>query len=550
MKINDEYIVSCLLKGNYIGEEDIKNAKNSSSSGRVSVLDFLINDGLVNKTIIGQAIAESLSVSYADLDLNPVAPKNIFKLPKNIAEKYRVVLFKEENNSLVFCSDNPKDTELEQEIKKLFPDKEIQIIFCLSEYLNNALSLYEKSLDKKITKIIKEQKQIAPNILAQIFEEAIHLHSSDVHFEPIEENILVRFRIDGVLRDVANIPKEHYENILNRIKVQSGIRIDEHNSALDGAMQFKQNEYVADLRVSIIPTVQGEKVVLRILSSYVEGLVLSQLGLSERDLAILEKNAQKPFGMIMVVGPTGSGKTTTLYALLKLLNKSEVNITTIEDPVEYKMKGVNQIQVNTNTNLTFAKGLRSVVRQDPDIILVGEIRDTETAEIAVNAALTGHLLLSTFHANDAATAIPRILDMGVEPFLLSSTLEVVLAQRLVRKICHHCKESVTLKVEQILEKEPNLKDYFKNHEEYILYQGKGCPVCDYSGYLGRTALFEIIEINSEIEELILKNPSSREIWQVAYRNGARGVFEDGIEKVKNGLTTLEEVLRVAQIPQK
>lgn len=550
MKINDEYIVSCLLKGNYIGEEDIKNAKNSSSSGRVSVLDFLINDGLVNKTIIGQAIAESLDVSYADLDLNPVAPKNIFKLPKNIAEKYRVVLFKEENNSLVFCSDNPKDTELEQEIKKLFPNKEIQIAFCLSEYLNNALSLYEKSLDKKIVKIIKEQKQIAPNILAQIFEEAIHLHSSDVHFEPIEENILVRFRIDGVLRDVASIPKEHYENILNRIKVQSGIRIDEHNSALDGAMQFKQNEYVADLRVSIIPTVQGEKVVLRILSSYVEGLVLSQLGLSERDLAILEKNAKKPFGMIMVVGPTGSGKTTTLYALLKLLNKSEVNITTIEDPVEYKMKGVNQIQVNTNTNLTFAKGLRSVVRQDPDIILVGEIRDTETAEIAVNAALTGHLLLSTFHANDAATAIPRILDMGVEPFLLSSTLEVVLAQRLVRKICHHCKESVTLKVEQILEKEQNLKDYFKNHEEYILYQGKGCPVCDYSGYLGRTALFEIIEINPEIEELILKNPSSREIWQVAYKNGAKGVFEDGIEKVKNGVTTLEEVLRVAQIPQK
>ena len=257
--------------------------------------------------------------------------------------------------------------------------------------------------------------------------------------------------------------------------------------------------------------------------------------------------AKKPFGMILVTGPTGSGKTTTLYALVKILNKIDVNIMTIEDPVEYKIMGINQIRVNTQTNLTFAKGLRSIVRQDPDIILVGEIRDKETAEISVNAALTGHLLLSTFHANDSATAIPRLLDMSVEPFLLASTLEVIIAQRLVRKICSNCRASKQVSIATIKKLLPEAEQYFVG-KTINLYHGKGCEVCSGSGYKGRTAIFEIIQINKELKELILKNPSTNQIWEVARRYGSRSLFEDGIDKVKNGVTTINELLRVAEPP--
>jgi len=303
-----------------------------------------------------------------------------------------------------------------------------------------------------------------------------------------------------------------------------------------------------DLRTSIVPTVEGEKVVLRVLASYVEGFALSDLGFTSKDEEILLSAAKKPFGMILVTGPTGSGKTTTLYGVLKVLNKPGVNITTIEDPVEYKVEGINQIQTNSQTDLTFAKGLRSIVRQDPDIILVGEIRDEETAEIAVNAALTGHLLLSTFHANDAATAIPRLLDMEVEPFLLASTLEVIIAQRLVRKICDSCRHSVSISKDE-------LKNNYKNADKYLegdnvtLYKGKGCDSCGGSGYKGRTAIFEFLPITPRMEELILKNPSTRDIWQLAKSEGARSLFEDGILKVKDGVTTLEELMRIAPPPK-
>ncbi|MBT4448047.1 MAG: type II/IV secretion system protein, partial [Candidatus Komeilibacteria bacterium] len=270
----------------------------------------------------------------------------------------------------------------------------------------------------------------------------------------------------------------------------------------------------------------------------------SNLGLSIKHQEILEEEARKPFGMILVTGPTGSGKTTTLYALLKLLNKPEVNITTIEDPVEYKIPGINQIQINNQTNLSFAKGLRSIVRQDPDIILVGEIRDEETAEISVNAALTGHLLLSTFHSNDAATAIPRLLDMEVEPFLLASTLELVIAQRLARRICEHCRVSIN-KEDKVIKKlikniDPKLADKIST-----LYKGKGCNICSDTGYSGRTALYEIIKVSAEMQDLILQNPSKQQLWDLAQKQGSVSLFEDGLEKVKSGVTTLEELMRVS-----
>jgi len=327
--------------------------------------------------------------------------------------------------------------------------------------------------------------------------------------------------------------------------VQAQLRIDQHMAAQDGAIRIRNEKFTVDMRISIVPTINGEKIVIRLLSQYVGGFGLDDLGLSEKDQEIIREAGDKPFGMILVTGPTGSGKSTTLYALLKNINSPEVNITTIEDPVEYRVAGVNQIQVNPQTDLTFARGLRSVVRQDPDIILVGEIRDEETAEIAINAALTGHLLLSTFHSNDAASAIPRLLDMGLEPFLLASTLEIVIAQRLVRKLCNHCRYSETVNVKDLGKKIKNPKKYF-DKDKVSLYRGKGCPACGNTGYSGRLAVFEFIKISDAMQELIVKNPSSNQIWELARAEGAHSMFEDGMEKVKNGITTLDELLRVAE----
>ncbi len=551
MRISEEKILEALVKGNYLGGEDLKRAQDFSGANRVTALNYLESEGIINKNIIGQALAESYDVDYADLDSNSPDSKQIAKIPENLAKKLRVVLYREDKEEVIVTTDNPAQESLESELQKIFPNKKVIFVFSLPEHLDAVLSSYQKNLEKKFLKIISDGRQIAPLILETTFEDAITLHVSDIHFEPGAQEVLVRFRIDGVLHDVAKMPKEQYENVLNRIKVQSGIRLDEHYSAQDGAMQYKrrQDNTVIDLRVSIVPVVEGEKVVLRILSSYIEGLVLSELGFLPNHRLILEEAIKKPFGMIMVAGPTGSGKTTTLYALLKILNQSDVNITTIEDPVEYKMRGVNQIQVNSATNLTFAQGLRSIVRQDPDIILVGEIRDEETAEIAVNAALTGHLLLSTFHSNDAATVIPRLLDMKIEPFLLASTFELIVAQRLVRKICVHCKESESISGKSIFEKNKNLQGFFED-KEYTLYKGKGCIACDHTGYLDRTALFEIIQMTPELKELILKNPSSQSVWDLARNQGTKSIFEDGVEKVKNGVTTLEELLRVALPPNK
>jgi type II secretory ATPase GspE/PulE/Tfp pilus assembly ATPase PilB-like protein len=344
-------------------------------------------------------------------------------------------------------------------------------------------------------------------------------------------------------------PQENYENILNRIKVNARLRIDEHVSAQDGAMRFAgEGGVVTDIRVSIVPTIEGEKIALRILSHYIENLTLSDLGLGEASEKKIKDAADKPFGMILVVGPTGAGKTTTLYAVLKRLNQPDVNITTIEDPVEYRMQGVNQIQVNADTHLTFAEGLRSIVRQDPDIILVGEIRDKETAEISVNAALTGHLLLSTFHANDASSALPRLVEMDIEPFLLASTLEVVVAQRLARRLCQNCRYSTSVARTSIEKEFPFLKKYWKGNK-VTLYKSHGCKACGNTGYTGRVGIFEFISITPAMEELILKHPNAAEIRALAKKEGTVFMFEDGMDKVKNGITTIEEVVRVVGMPE-
>lgn len=535
-----------LVKGSYISEEDSKAAEAAAHDG-AGYIDYLTRAQLLSKPLLGQALAEGYKLPFVDLNTHPIDKELIELIPEEVAREQRVVVVKQAKEGVVLASDAPDEIDAKK-LTPLFKGKKIHVAYALPEGMEASFSLYERPLATRFSQIIESGDRIAPEIVDEIIKDATSFRASDIHFEPMSDQVIVRFRIDGTLREAGILPKEYYDNVLNRIKVESGMRIDEHLAAQDGAIQRDTNGTVTDLRVSLVPTVYGEKVVMRVLSSYVQGFSLSDIGFDDAHREMIETYAAKPFGMILTTGPTGSGKTTTLYSLLKLLNHADVNITTIEDPVEYKITGINQIQVREQTNMTFAKGLRAIVRQDPDIILVGEIRDQETANISVNAALTGHLLLSTFHANDAATAIPRLVEMGIEPFLLASTLEVVIAQRLVRRICHTCRYSIPASqvIKEVKAPGADLSQYF--HANDTLYAGKGCNVCGGSGYQGRIALFQFIEVTPEMQELILKAPSSLEIETLARRQGSMPMFDDGLQKVKNGMTTLSELIRVVPPP--
>ncbi|MDH4358871.1 MAG: GspE/PulE family protein [Candidatus Berkelbacteria bacterium] len=547
MQIDDAKLAEILTKLGYVKPEDLKKAQEEAKKKEASIVDYLLAEHILTKDLMGQAIAEYFGVKYADLSSRETSHEEERKIPEELAEKYRISVFLETDKHVIIATDDPTKKEIITALEPVYQGKQIEIAFAFPEDMELGIIQSKKPLETRFSKIIASQVRVAPEMVKEIIEDALANRASDVHIEPQEKEVVVRFRIDGVLHEVGTIPKVTYENILNRIKVQAHLRVDEHFSAQDGSMRYHREDGSIDLRVSIVPTIEGENIVMRLLAVYVPNLTLGDLGISPNDQELVMRAARQPFGMILAVGPTGSGKTTTLYALLKTFNNTEVNLTTIEDPVEYKMAKANQIQVNPQTNLTFAKGLRSIVRQDPDIILVGEIRDNETAEIAVNAALTGHLLFSTFHANDAATGIPRLLDMAIEPFLLSSTLHLIIAQRLVRKICEKCRVSGEVSITDIEKILPSARTYFPE-EKITLYKGKGCKACGNKGFEGRTAIFEFIATSPQMQELILKNPSSQEVWELAKSQGSRALFEDGIDKVKKGETSLEELLRVASPP--
>lgn len=545
--MDDAFIKSALLAGKYVAPEDIEKAEAYAKSHHTVFTEYLFDEELLNKGLLGQAIAEALHTQFVDFSTNVPARAPDSKVSKDFAREHRVIVVEENADSVVLSTDATDTTALQAELAMLFPGKKILTSYSFPEDIDRALASFREKLAVRFTEIIKKQQKVAPEIVEQIIEDAISLKASDIHLEPQETETIVRFRIDGVLEEAGTIPIQYYENILNRIKIEARLRIDEHMRSQDGAIRYKKGGGGADLRVSIIPTLLGEKVVLRILGEYLRTLSLSELGLSASYQRRLTEMANRPYGMILTVGPTGSGKTTTLYAILRLLNDTSVNITTIEDPVEYRIARVNQVQVNEASTLTFANGLRTIVRQDPDIILVGEIRDLETAEIAVNASLTGHLLLSSFHANDAATVIPRLLDMKVEPFLLASTLMIIVAQRLVRKICPHCKVSETIPIPTLLKQFPKLKP-FVTGESVVAYHGKGCDQCNGTGYKGQIGIFEFIEISSRIQELALAHADATQISKVAREEGSKSFFEDGLEKVTQGMTTYEDLFRVALPP--
>lgn len=587
MALTDAELGKLMQDLSYLSAEDVKRAQQQAQAHGVSLKEALTELNLLSQEIYESAIAEFYHLKYYDLASNPPDPALVAVLPEDIARSYNAIVVQRTADTVLIATSDPTNKLLEEALRlnidqktAIFPEAEnadkktttrksaahfgfgkgkvperttyagkVEFAYASRKAIEAFFVQYRKPLATRFQQIIDANKKVAPEILEEIFNDAIGLRASDIHFEPQEKIVVVRFRVDGVLHEAGRIPKEYYEGVVNRIKIAANMHIDEHFAAQDGAIRYDTgNGSTMDIRVSIVPIVDGEKIVLRLLSEYVRTLTLADLGFGEVHRATLERICHKPFGMILTTGPTGSGKSTTLYALLKIRNHPDVNISTIEDPVEYKVPGINHIQVNSETDLTFANGLRALMRQDPNIILVGEIRDGETASIAVNAALTGHLLFSTLHANDSVTSVPRLLEMGVEPFLLASTLEVVIAQRLVRRICPNCRYSYSVPSSEISKLFPNAAKFFDKKKATLLYKGKGCESCGGIGYSGRVGIYELLIITTEIENLIVKRASSAEIGRQAHKEGMLTLFEDGFEKVKAGATTMEELLRVASPP--
>ncbi len=401
------------------------------------------------------------------------------------------------------------------------------------------------TVETKVAKELKGGNALSiVSLVEGLIEEAHARRSSDIHLDPRDRELRIRFRIDGVLQDVYTFPKDIQPEVISRIKVLAGLRTDEHQAAQDGRFRVStEGELPIDIRVSIAPTYYGENAVLRLLAEHAEKFTLESLGFSPEDRKKIEHALKSTYGMILSTGPTGSGKTTALYTILKMLHAPEVSILTIEDPIEYAIEGINQMQVNSRTGLSFANGLRAMLRQDPDIIMVGEVRDGETAGLAVNTALTGHLVLSTLHTSDASTTLPRLIDLGIEPYLIAATVNIAIGQRLVRKICTDCKKKRPLTEAERKSLDgitalPTLADIT------TVFEGKGCDECNNSGYRGRIGIYEVVEVNDAIREAMLRKCSGSEIKQIAKEHGMTTMVEDGFKKVRDGLTTIEEVLRV------
>jgi len=545
-----------ILKSGFVTPEDFDAVQKSSVELEKDIRDVLIYRGLISEDALGQIIGEYYQVPYVKLS-HKVIPLEVMELiPEEAANTFQIVPFLREGNELSVAMVDPSDLEAREFVKrktglklKLFYVSPLDLIGTLGQYKRNIKEVFTKIIEENVQKSstdTTDEAKLATDlpvikILDTIMEFATAEGTSDIHMEALESEFLIRFRIDGVLRDVLTLPKTIQPAIVARIKILSELKIDEHRIPQDGRFKFKINDNFIALRVSILPAFFGENIVLRILAESARPQSLEELGLSGHNLELVKRNIKKPHGMILVTGPTGSGKTTTLYSVLNILISTEVKICTIEDPVEYGIKRVNQIQINPSAGLTFGAGLRSLLRHDPDIIMVGEIRDKETTEMAIHSALTGHLVLSTIHTNDAAGTIPRLLDMGAEGFLVASTLNLLIAQRLVRKICSNCIEPYTINDEMMT--------YFKQFTgsdelSNKFYRGKGCAECNNKGYKGRGGIFEILEINEEIRALITGHVSAEEIAKVSIKNGMIPLIRDGINKASGGITSVEEVMRV------
>lgn len=560
-------LLDILLSDNLITQAQYDDIKVKSTSQGITSASIVESMNIVPEKKLAQEKAKLLGIPFISLETASFAPQALSLIPKSVVERFSLIpfLYDEKTKTLSIAMSNPVDLEAlefvtqktgltirsfaasQEEVKKAISEQYRQeIVGEVGEALAETEDYKKtKTIDsKQINEMIKE----APiaKIVSTILEYAITSRASDVHIEPQEDRIRVRYRIDGILYDKLSLPKNVQDALVSRIKILSEMKIDEHRTPQDGRFNFKILDEEVDLRISVLPTAHGEKIVMRLLRKTGGIPTLDDLGLNGSSLRNLETSMLRPHGIILVCGPTGSGKTTTLYSILAKLNTTRVNIMSLEDPIEYQLQGVNQVAVNPAVGLTFATGLRAFLRQDPNIILVGEVRDKETNELSLQAALTGHLVFSTLHTSNAAGALPRLLDLGAENFLLASTMNAIVGQRIVRKICDNCKEEYVSPPQIIEEMMKVLGKLFPVKKDIKLSRGKGCDQCGRSGYLGRIGIFEVLPVTPKIASLVLENADTATIEKEAILEGMITMKQDGYFKVLAGVTTVEEVLRVAQ----
>src|SRR3989338_5645026 len=581
MAVSEKIIKEVLLDNKLVSDEQFSDAQKNAKDRKLSVDKYLFIKKILSEDDFTKALAKRYNVQTVDLKNEKYDEPTLNLIPEPIARRHKVVALRKKGNQLMVAMMDPEDLKTIEFIKK---KTGFEVVPMLATYsgLDFALSKYHSSLKTEFEKIMKGHKEIdledqdheaegelekmaeeipVVRVVETLLEYAIFEKASDIHIEPQEKEVMVRYRIDGVLHDVMTLPKLILPALIARIKVLSNLKIDEHRLPQDGRFKIEKDEHKISFRVSTIPVFDGEKIVMRLLEEGVQALTLEQLGFARLALEHIKNNLKKPHGMTLVTGPTGSGKSTTLYTVLSIINTKKVNISTIEDPIEYRVPGVNQMQVSPKIGLSFARGLRALLRQDPNVIMIGEIRDKETAEEAVHAAMTGHLVLSTLHTNSAAGAVPRLLDMGVEPYLIASTVNNIIGQRLVRKICQDCKKKYVLdkktveSLEQnfhlkilleVMKKEGVIAVSTKSFATLDFYKGEGCEKCGDTGYKGRMGIFEVLPVDQNITKLILAKASSGELEEQAVNTGMVLMWQDGFIKAHEGLTTIDEVIRVSR----
>jgi type IV pilus assembly protein PilB len=580
MKYSQEQLKNFLLDTGLVSKKDLEATEKKMKDPLASLGQMLVADGKISQDELRKVEAHLLGIPFVNLRSQKIETEILSIIPEPIARKHNIVAYKKESGNLEVAMLEPQDFEAVEFIRKTTGLKLLPRLTDL-ESMRSVLSQYRKSLSAEFSELIKKEsakvsaipvgkeKEIGEKELAKMAEDvpiikivdsilshAVTQRASDIHIEPFEEELIIRYRIDGILHDAMTLPRNVASGIVARIKVLSSMRLDEKRLPQDGRFKIESQDLRVSFRVSTLPTYFGEKVVMRLLPDTVRGFTLEALGFHGKALEAIYEAMKQTTGMILTTGPTGSGKTTTLYTALDILNTPEVNISTIEDPIEYQMPRINQTQVKAEIGLTFSNGLRTLVRQDPDIIMVGEIRDGETINLAINAALTGHLVLSTLHTNSAGGAIPRMLDMGVEGFLIVSTAKVIIGQRLVRKLCagkepyqladHEIKNlEKRADLERVLAvlKEENIVDKKTTIEGLTFYRAKGTEECP-EGYSGRVGIYEVLPLSRAIKELVLRGATTDAIEDQAKKEGMVTMLEDGLFKAVQGLTTIEEVLRV------
>jgi len=595
MRIPDSLVEELLLSNNRLDQEKLKVLKEQEKTVKKPLQDLVIKNNIITEEELTKIYAQAIDIPFIELDPKTIKMDVLKLLPERIANQYRAIVFDiDENNTKLIAMEDPDDIQSINFLQKQL-DNNIRVYITTSSMLENALDQYRGNINNELTRVIASQdnqedsEEIDSNDLAEdspiaqtvnlIIEYGIKAGASDIHIEPRENVVVIRYRIDGLLKEANRLPIRLLNAIISRIKILANLKIDEHRAPQDGRFKVEVNGSMYALRVSTLPILDGEKIAMRILDESSKAADFVELGFWGNPLIEFNSAITQPHGLILITGPTGSGKSTTLFSVLSSLNTPDVNISTVEDPIEYHIIGVNQTQVNPIAGMTFANGLRALLRQDPNIIMLGEIRDHETADLAVQAALTGHLVFSTLHTNNAATSLPRLLDMGVEPFLIASTVRIVVAQRLVRKLCPNCRSSFIpddnyikrinrifnlesdykkiyqlemtaqkdgiginksnpdLSINDISSSSTRIHRFFNNNPE-------GCDLCNHTGFKGRIGIYEVLTNSNNIQKLIISNSSSEVIEATAIKNGMLPMQIDGLIKALRGETTVEEILRV------